>query len=330
MMTEISSNSAESTAGAGLDTATENLDTATAPVTDAASTNPTTDTASAAQSSIPVVGADGKTTYVPNYKYKAALQEKELDPFFHPLVKDPDSEKRVKELFTKVDAFDFVKSKKEQIEQQYNSIQNDYEAVSNVVKNFDNSVKSGDLSSAFRLAGITKEQVFKWAQQQIQIMEMPADQRAQYEQFEQAKAQKTELEQRVNMIQQQYETQATQARVMQLDMALNRPDVAKFAEAWDRQGEPGSFKNFVIEEAKKTFYESRVDLSPEQAIANVMQRFGKFLNMGETMTQSPQATPRAQGQKPVIPNVVGKASSPIKKVPRSLDDLRKLAKEARD
>jgi len=278
---------------------------------------------------VAVVGADGKTTYVPNYKYKAALQEKDLDPFFHPLIKDPESEKKVKELFSKVDAFDFVKGKKEHAETQFQSLMNDYENMSGTVSKFNESVQKGDLASAFRLAGITKEQVFKYAQQQIQLMEMPPEQRQQYEQYESAQAQNSELEQKVSSIQKQFEAQATQNRVMQLDFHLARPEIAQFANAWDKNGEPGSFRQFVVEEAKKAFFERKVDLSPEEAVASVMQRFGKFLNVGDTTAQPPQAVVQQtpQSQKPVIPNITGKAASPIKKMPNSIEDLRRLSKE---
>lgn len=343
MTTDISSNPA-ATAGAGTEntganvenvsTGTESTDAAAAAVAtpSGSSAAPAAGAdAASASSATPVVGADGKVSYVPNYKYKAALQEKELDPFFHSLVKDPDSEKKVKDLFTKVDAFDFIKTKKEQVEQQLQSLAGDYENVQTTVSRFNDSVSRGDLSSAFRVAGITKEAVFKWTQQQLQLMEMPPEQRQQFEQFEEAQSQKYNLEQQVSNLQKQYEQQAVQARAVQLDVALSRPEVARFSEAWDRNAEPGSFKNFVIEEAKKVYYDTRQDLSPEQAIGMVMQRFGKFLNTGDTVVQSPQAVPQVNGfqqQKPVIPNVAGKAASPIKKVPRSIDDLKKLAKEA--
>lgn len=340
MTTEISSNTAD-TAGMSTENADSNV------VSDSTVTNGSLSAdagagspaasgidapagASANGGATPVVGADGKVSYVPNYKYKAALQEKELDPFFHSLVKDPDSEKKVKELFTKVDAFDFVKGKKEEVETKFSSLLNDYDHMSDTVTRFNTSVEKGDLSSAFRLAGISKEKIFDWTRQQIQLMEMPAEQRAQYEQFETAQNQKYELEQKVSSLEQRYQQQAVQARTMQLDAAISRPEVATFAQAWDQNSEPGAFRNFVAEEARKVFYESQQDLSPEQAVAMVMQKFGRFV--GGTTLQSPQAI-QGNGQRqapPVIPNVTGKASSPIKKVPRNLDDLKKLAREMRD
>jgi hypothetical protein len=336
MMTDISSDPA-SAAGASTENAGANSGSASnaGDTNQAASAAPTVaDPAAAAAASAatpPVV--DTPPAYTPNFKYKAALQEKEIDKFWHPLIKDADSEKKVKDLFSKVDAFDFMKAKRDELESQHGSLLNDYDQMSNTVTSFNKAVASDDLSSAFRLAGITRDQVFKWAQKQIQLMEMPADQRAEYERHEQARQQNSEWEDKYTKLQKQFEHTAVQARTTQLDVALSQPEVAKFAEVWDRNSEtPGAFRNFVVQEARKVFYETNQDISPAEAVAMVMKRFGKFLPMGDAITQPPQAVSGngSRPNPPVIPNVTGKASSPIKKVPRTLDDLKKLAREARD
>lgn len=270
-------------------------------------------------------------TYTPNYKYKAALQEKELDAFWRPLVKDADSEKKVKEAFSKIDAFDVVKQDRDSLKQQFQSVSGDFQNVVGTVQRFNESIKNDDLSSAFRLANVPKEKVFQWVKRELERAEMPPEQRQQFEQYEQAQMQKYELEQRFQQLQQQHDHQATQTRVMQLDAALSRPEVSKFAEQWDqRTGNQGGFKFFVIEEAKKAFLSGQGDLSAEDAVRHAMQHFGNLLNAGETAQPPPQVVSQGQAfnNKPVIPNVTGKAISPIKKVPKNLDDLRVLAKEA--
>lgn len=267
--------------------------------------------------------------YQPNYKYKAALQEKELDEFWRPLIKDQESEKKVKQIFSKVDAFDFVSEKKEALEKNYNSLLGDFESQNQLVSRFNKAVEAQDLSSAFRTAGITKEAVFKWAQQQIAIMELPPEQRQQFEEAQAAREQKFGLEEQVSRLQGQYENQAVQNRTIQLDMALSRPQVASFAEKWDEQTGPGAFREFVVNEAKRIFHETKQDITPDQAVNQVMQRFGKLLNVGNATAPAPQAQVQQQAPqsaKPVIPNVTGKAASPIKKR-LTLDDIKKLAKE---
>lgn len=283
----------------------------------------------------PVVTADGKPAYVPNYKYKVAGQEKELDPFWHSVVKDAESEKKVKELLTKVDAFDFVKGKQVHYEQQFNQVSGDYEALNGTVARFDQAVAKDDLSSAFRLAGIPKEKIFQWVHKQLQFESLPPEQKAAIQEAEEARNQTSDYETKLSQMEQKYQTQAVQARTMQLDMVLLKPEISQFANAWDQNAEPGNtFRDTVANEARRVYYDSLnsgqgpIDLSPEQAVAMVMKRFGKFVSVGEpTAAQSPQAASQTviqtqKGTPPVIPNVQGKSASPIKKAFKSLDELR--------
>lgn len=269
--------------------------------------------------------------YTPNFRYKAALQEKELDEFWRPLIKDKDSESKVKEVFQKIDAFDFMKQKRSEIEDKYNSLHGDFQNQNQTVSRFNDSVKGNDLSSAFRIAGISREQVFKWAQKEIQMMELPPEQRQAFEEAQALKDKNYGFEQQVAHLQSMYEEQAVQARTMQLDTALNRPTVQQFAEKWDSNSEPGAFRQFVVDEAKKIYHESGRDITADQAVGLVMQRFGKFLNVGDATVPPSQAGVQAsQNAKPTIPNITGKAASPIKQVPKSLDDLKKIAKKVRE
>lgn len=274
--------------------------------------------------------------YQPNFNYVAAAQQKEIEEFWRPLIKDKESEERVKEFLTKYDAFDSVKESRNKIQEHYDSLLSDYEAQAQVVNRVESALDRGDLSSAFRQLGLKDEDIFKWTQQRLQMMELPPEQRAQLEAAEQQRLQQFELEDERSYLEKQYQEQAVQVRTMQLDMVLNRSDVSQAAQAWDKAtGEFGAFKNLVISEAQNTFHRTGQDLTPEQAVQQVMQRFGKLLpqqgGAGEVVPQAHTAqsqTPVAPLDKPVIPNINGKGASPIKKVPRSLDDLKKLQKEA--
>lgn len=296
-----------------------------APVSDALS----------AKAAAPVIPA---TPYAPNFKYKAALQEKEVDEFWRPLMKDKESEKKVIEALQKIDGLDFVKQSREELSKQYESLNNDYQEQQKVVDRVRAAVSRKDLSSVFRQLDITEQDIFKWTHQQLQIMDLPPEQRRAMEEAENARIQKYDLEEQMSQFQSMYEAQAVQARTMQLDFALSKPDAVSAAEKWDNvTGEPGAFRNLVIQEAQTAFYQEKVDLSAEQAVQRVMQKYGKVISANAQgsaiapQAQNPMAQPPVQATipqaKPVIPNINGKGTAPIKKVPKSLDDLKKMARE---
>lgn len=279
---------------------------------------------------------DAAPKYTPNYKYKAALQEKEVDEFWRSLIKDADSEKKVKDFLSKLDGFDFVKQSRDKLEQQHQSLSQDYQAQTEVVQRVEGAIERKDLTSAFRQLGLKDEAIFKWTQERLQMMEMPPEQRKAFEDAESLREQQMMMKEQMSQYQKLYEDQAVQARTMQLDFVLSRPEIATAAQGWDTlQGQPGAFRDLVIQEAQTAYYQTGRDLTPEQAAQVVMQKFGKVLSVGGSQQPTPQAsmTPSQTPQvtvpqaKPVIPNVSGKGASPIKKAPKNLDDLKRMAKE---
>jgi hypothetical protein len=273
--------------------------------------------------------------YTPNFKYKAALQEKEVEEFWRPLIKDADSEKRVKSALEKLDGFDFVKDSREKIQKDYETLSGDYAHQTKLVERVVGAVNKKDFTSVFRQLGIADQDLFQHVQQKLQLMELPPEQRRVYEEADAARTQQEQLNEQMTQYKDMYAEQARQTRGMQLDFILSRPEVKSAVESWDNlQGSQGAFRDLVIQEAKMAWYDSEQDLSAEQAVQLVMQKYGNAFKGG--VAEAPQAhshssqTPiiAAPQAKPVIPSINGKGTAPIKKVPKSLEDLKRMGKEA--
>lgn len=291
-------------------------------------------TAGQSDPNTPVVPA-----YAPNFKYRSAMQEKELDEFWRPLIKDADSEKKVKELFTRADAFDYMKDKLTEKSTSYDSLYTDFESQAKVVDRVMNAKQQGDLDSVFRNIGIADHEVIQWAAKKVDYLQMmqqlPPAQREAIERQQKATMQNQEYNDQLSQMQNQLQSQASQARTFELSMALGRPEVAPQVQFWDnKMGQSGAFYNLVVEEGQKAAHFEKAELSVEQAIARVLSKFGKFIDLQGA--GSPQMNPQAQtanvppnqAAKPVIPVVSGASSkSPIKKQITSIDDIKKRAAE---
>lgn len=276
--------------------------------------------------------------YTPNFKYKAALQEKELDPFWHPLVKDPDSEKKVKEVFTRAEAFDYMKEKLTKRDGDYESLRNDYETQARVVDKVMKAKQAGDHETVFRNLGYTDHDIIQWAAKRVDYLQsmnnLPPEQRAMIERQQQAAQQNSIYQEQMEQMQSQLQSQAAQATQVRLEMSLLKPEIASAVQFWDQKmGQDGAFYNMVVEEGQKAAFLEDTILSPEQAIARVMQKFGKFIDVNGNVSQaqptSPmnQTMPQALSQKPVIPTMQGSSKAPIRKQVKTLDDIKKLSKE---
>jgi len=283
-------------------------------------------------------GAPVIPAYTPNFKYKAALQEKELDPFFRDLVKDADSEKKVKDVFSRADAFDYMKTKYESRDKEFGTLQTDYQNQSAVVQRVNEAKSKGDLDTVFRNVGLNDHQVIQWAAKRVDYLQMmnglPPEQREAIQQQEQAQIQNQSYQEQMSQMQTDLQSQRVQNRTIMLDQAMSRQDVSQAAGFWDnKMGNQGAFKDMVVEEAQREWYMNKVDLSPEQAVQKVMQRFGKFIDVQNAGSQDsnafqnqPQA-PQMPQSRPIIPAVPGSSKTPIKRQYKSLDELKARAKE---
>ena len=132
---------------------------------------------------------------------------------------------------------------------------------------------------------------------------------------------------------------ATEVKGMQLEQTLGKADVKSMNDAFDsRVGRPGAFRDAIIEHGKSVWALSngKVDLTPEQAVADFVQKYGNPSAFAGQPTGQTAGTPSAQAQVTspttppvkVIPNVAGRSASPVKQKPKNLEDLKRLRDNA--
>lgn len=274
----------------------------------------------------PVVAA-----YKPDYKLKVYDEEKELDdPLLKSLIKDADTEKKVKEIAQKYLGFDTVKARLEKTRGDLSEYQKSTQPIVDLYNNYSKVAQKGDLDGIFQLLQIPDEMIFKWA---VQKAEQTPEQRAYQEQQRRVEFEREQLQSQNQTLMTQQQQQLSEFRAQELNWVLARPEVSSVATAFDQKvGRPGAFRQAVIEKglAHYTATQGREDLSAEQAAHEVLKLIGAVV----TPMTSPGANQASQagliqqnGQPPIIPNVSAKASSPVKKQVRSISDLKKKREE---
>jgi hypothetical protein len=165
---------------------------------------------------------------------------------------------------------------------------------------------------------------------------MPPEQRQRIDQ-EYETRQRLEYFERANQeLLQAFQQTQTQQRTAELNGYLQRPDVAAAAQAFDqRAGREGAFREEVI---KRGQYYARlpepVDIPVEQAVSEILRYVGP-MNAPQPQAEAQMEAPAPQAAvapapKPVIPNIKGRGTSPVKKAVKSIDDLRARGRELGD
>jgi hypothetical protein len=306
--------------------------------------------------------ADPAAAWKPREKFKVLDKEHDIPAWAKAAMKDPETEKAVVEHLEKAFGLDVVKPKFQSLREEHKTLREQHQELASEYQGFIQDrqelvklYKAGDLDLFFDRLNIPEEKILKWAVERAKYYQLPEDQRQVYDERSKLKRQGYESQQRFEHLDQSHQETVTKALGTQLQIALAKPDVTGFAQTFDEKFGEGAFMNEIVKCGETAYYTRKdqrgqpVNLTPEQAIKEVMDHYGKVISVSPApaATGAPSATPPAQApspapaapaqqaqapsppqaQPPVIPNVSGKATSATSAKPafRSIDDLKKHA-----
>ena len=275
-------------------------------------------------------GQPEQQAYTPSMKYKYEGKELEIDEFFKPLLTSEEAEKRIRELSEISMAF----PKYKEAYQEYQEVVPHYQSLivelqelgqlrqqnlpeflgkfnvqpQDVLEAIDPNLIKQHVAKLFALEDLTPEQRAAYNQQQEQLR------RAQSAQLENQRLKDALYERDV------------QERSFQLEQMMGTSEAKDFQSKFDSFYGNGAFRNEVIQAGLIAFKLEGRDISPQEAMKKVVDKFGPVLK-----AQTPQVVGTKTGEKvKVIPNVPTRPASPGKMRPKSLDDIRKLADSMED
>ncbi len=295
--------------------------------------------------------------YKPQLKFKAGffnkeskqLEQKEhdIDPKFHGIMKDAESEKLVRELHEKAFGLDSVKQRFELTKQENADLNQRNQQMTSGISElrgiYQSAVKGENwhkLDRFFEKLQIPQENVLKYALAKIQLAEMDPAQRTAIMGQLQAEQTATELAQQREQMATQTMEQQRHIKSLELSHTLDRVEVSPMVKAFDeRAGKPGAFEELVRREGEYAFVSQGVDLHPSEAVQRVIKNLG--LTQGAPAATAPVQTPQqattpatpgtttiVKRTAPTIPNIGGRSASPLPSKPKTMDELLKYRKDA--
>lgn len=281
-----------------------------------------------------------KPKFTPRTKVKVMDAEHEVPSWLLKAIDNADTEKEAVELLEKAYGLPHVKENLQTTRRERDEIKTNYQKTMSDIQDVKKTYQRGDIDQFLDKLQIPHERMLQWAVDKVNYSQLPPDQQRVIDERSAAQRKAYAAENQVSSYEQQIQEQARTAKSQLLQSSLVRPDIKTFAEAFDaRHGKSGSFLQEVIATGNLAWATSngKVDLTPDQAIEQVMGKWGKFLQPGQAQqgTEVPVVVPgpgvaaqASSAPKPaVIPNVAGRSTSPMKSKPRSLDELKKLGKE---
>lgn len=264
--------------------------------------------------------------YTPNYKVKSYDKEYEIDDWAKSFIKDQEIEKKFKKLYEKAYGYDFKSQMHDQLKGDYEKVRTEYEQTHKALSMLGDFVKDNDFDSFFDGLNIPKNKVLEYALELVRREQMSPDQRQAWEANQQARHAAKYYQAQNEQLLANQQAFAVQQRTFELDMALQQPEAMAVANAYNTgMGTPEAFKEYVIQIGQA--YAARgQDIPAQHAVSEAVKHL-RAINPGIVQHTSGASQVVAPSQKPVIPNIQGRGTSPVKSTVKSLDDLRKRAKE---
>jgi hypothetical protein len=269
--------------------------------------------------------------YTPNFKVKAYDKEFEIPEEFRSLIKDADSEKKVRDIFEKAYGLDGMKERYTRTKEDFGKAQEvlgKYAEQDRTIDFLGKCVEKKDFGTYFDTLGIDRKDLQKWMLQELQTAELPPEQQAIYNR-------ERELQKRAYALEaenQKYKTQVESSqeeglrkegerRVTELTTVItSQPEISAVAKAFDARKGNGAFFELVRKTGLTAYQTEGKDLTVQEAVAQVMDLLGP----GQAQAAKVASVAEAKA-KPVLPIVEGRSLSPTAKKPNSVEDLRKMA-----
>lgn len=279
----------------------------------------------------------GAPAFAPNFKYKfLGLKdgqeqqiEQEFDDLFKPLIKDAESEKKLREFHEKAYGLDYTKHRLDTVRGEHETVQGELGGLKQNLQYAGNLIKSGDFDGFFEMLSIPPQMVLQWALQHAQRLKDPAAAQ-QHANWRNQNKQMLDLQLRNQELESGYSDLSLNTRKAELEQVLARPEVSSVSQAYDAAiGRVGAFKSEIIRLGQWYANVQKQDVGAETL---AMELIGKYGNLAKSAQPSPAGGPTPgvvapKETKPVIPNVSGNGKSPVKTAVKSIDDLHRIRAE---
>lgn len=256
--------------------------------------------------------------FTPDFKYKHKDKEFQMDDFWKPLVKDADSQKKVREVLEKVAGFEGHRAERVELKKTVES----WAPKVNLVEQVGTLLNTGkveDVETALEKIGVTDDELFAITKAKLERRKLPPEQRAMLEEKKRLQLENETLLSQTEEYKSRVAQEQATALNFQIDQVLISPDNQKFVSLYEKANGEGSFYDLMIEQGSFLSAQKGATVPPDQVFATIQKRFGGF------MPDPVEAHVQHQKKVKVIPRVSGSGASATKQAPTSIEGLRKLA-----
>ena len=210
--------------------------------------------------------------WTPSLKYKVNGVEKEFDPLFRDIVKDADTEKKIKDILERAEGTDIFRNKLSEFDVKHKDLSTKYEDQNKKLQHAANLWEK-DKDQFFEFMGMDVNEIYKWVAEKLRMEDAPESEKQLYNREQESRRLAMEREQQLEFYQQKAIQEATQAKSFQLQQEMSKPEISSIASQYDSAYGQGAFETAVKQLGKQVWDTQKVDLSASEAVSQVATYF---------------------------------------------------------
>lgn len=255
--------------------------------------------------------------YAPNYSYKYKDEDREFDERFRAGVTDKESEDYLRDLYTKADGLEGVKTKNSEWEEKYNTV---YAHDQKQTVAFDTlrSLRSdGNFRQLFASIGVTEDQLIDHVAALIDEQNLPEDQ-------QQVLKTNRDMEQKMAKLQSSVDSMSNNNQQANIQRDVNELTSLSASESYQpivkaMEGFGLNFNQEVYNTGRAHYESTGKELSVDEVATHVREKYSKLIN--NAVANDGNVIPE---QKKVLPVVKGGGNTSTGTQIMSIDDIRKI------
>ncbi len=261
--------------------------------------------------------------FVPDFKYKFNGQEKEIEDFWKPLVKDPDTLKKVRDAIERAEATEMHRETAKTHEAKIKEWEPMVQDVQRLQSMFEAAKGPGDFRNILEELGFTKDHLKDVVREYLKEEALPAEQQKILESQKAMALEKRQLMSQNEEITTQYNSVLRDITSQQIDLELGKAENAQLVKAYEDVNGKGTFRQLLLERGSYYVSTEGRHVPPTEVMGRLAKEFAPFISRA-TAEAVPQAAaqPAVRTQPKAMPQVGSGGGSPTKPSVMSLADLK--------
>jgi len=268
--------------------------------------------------------------YSPDHKYNVYDEVKEFDEWIIPVIKDKDTESKVRDLYTRAAGIEGVKTKLSKEREDKAMIQTELNNINRGLENFQRLLDSQLYDEVFKHLKIPEEQIIEYALDKAKRSQLSAEERAMLDSQDQMRTQNFNLQKQNEEMQRLQYQNAEKQYEFEMNSQLTRQDVKPLVDKLDSQFGNGFFRDQVEKEGMAYYNQNGRDTTIEDAVNTVITKFGKLTQAAATPpttltnTQPLNTITKTNQIRTIAKTPSGGGASPTHREINSIEDLQKI------